>query len=173
MIFASTGGFSHVSASRTAQSFLENDITNIELSGGTFCPNQISELKKLTTLASFQPHNYFPPPRHPFVLNLASLDEHIYDASLKHIINSIRICTELGAKYYSFHAGFRVDPKPKELGKKFKVKKILSKKEAEEIFLNRLIKLNKIAKKNNVKLLIENNVVNKKISKLLKQILSC
>ena len=159
MIFASTGGFSQVSASRTAQSFLENDITNIELSGGTFCPNQISELKKLTTLASFQPHNYFPPPRHPFVLNLASLDEHIYDASLKHIVNSIRICSELGAKYYSFHAGFLLDPKPSELGKKIQKRPLQDRHHSLSIFLDRLHDLSKIAALYGVHLLLENNVL--------------
>ena len=88
------------------------------------------------------------------------------DLVKKNIIRSKKI----GTQFYSFHAGFRIDPKPKELGKKFKIIKILSKQKAEDIFLKRLVKLNKLAK-NNVKLLIENNVINKKILEHLKLIL--
>lgn len=159
MIYASTGGFSHVPAWSTAHTFIENNITNIELSGGSFCPEQITELKKLASLASFQPHNYFPPPLQPFVLNLASLDDQIYDMSFKHLINSIRICSELGSKYFSFHAGFLVDPKPSELGKKIQKRPLQDRHHSLSIFIERLHDLSKIASLHGVHLLLENNVL--------------
>jgi sugar phosphate isomerase/epimerase len=159
LIFASTGGFPHVPAWNTARSFIDNNITNIELSGGTFCSSQISELKKLASLASFQPHNYFPPPLKPFVLNLASLDDQIYDISLKHLINSIRISSELGSKYFSFHAGFLVDPMPSELGKKIQKRPLQDRYHSLSIFLDRVHELSKTASFYGVDLLLENNVL--------------
>jgi sugar phosphate isomerase/epimerase len=64
------------------------------------------------------PHNYFPSPKEPFVLNLASLDEQVVQKSLQHCIQGLELAKASKAPFYSAHAGFCGDPKPEELGKK-------------------------------------------------------
>mgnify|MGYP000853303411 CR=1 FL=1 len=160
LIYISTGGYFDQNGIKSFDYLKNNKIKLVELSGGKYFKNFKKYLPKLKD--NCQIHNYFPPSKNSFVLNLASKDPIISKKSFNLVKNNILYSKKINSKYYSFHAGFRVDPKPKELGKKFKIKKILSKTEAEEIFLKRLIKLNKLAKKNNIKLLIENNVINKK-----------
>lgn len=55
-------------------------------------------------------HNYFPPPRDPFVLNLASPDAEIRRRSLDLARAAIDLCSAVDAPFYSVHAGFAVDP---------------------------------------------------------------
>lgn len=55
-------------------------------------------------------HNYFPPPEQSFVLNLASPDEPVRSRSLQFVADSLQLSAELGAPFYSVHAGFVVDP---------------------------------------------------------------
>jgi sugar phosphate isomerase/epimerase len=56
-------------------------------------------------------HNYFPIPQKSFVLNIASFDEKIRTASIKHIKRAIDLCEKINAKLYTFHPGFLTDPK--------------------------------------------------------------
>jgi len=58
----------------------------------------------------FLVHNYFPPPREPFVLNLASPDREIRQRSLDHVRAAIDLTAAVGAPAYSVHAGFVNDP---------------------------------------------------------------
>jgi len=55
-------------------------------------------------------HNYFPVPFDTFVINIASLDDQIYNRSINQIINSIDYCSDIGSKLYTFHPGFLTDP---------------------------------------------------------------
>jgi len=55
-------------------------------------------------------HNYFPTPRIPFVVNIASFDEEIRRKSINHVKSSILYCQEINAKIYTFHPGFIGDP---------------------------------------------------------------
>ena len=55
-------------------------------------------------------HNYFPPPEEPFVLNLASANPTIRQRSLDLVQQAIELSAELGAPFYSVHAGFITDP---------------------------------------------------------------
>jgi len=118
---------------------------------------------------NFSFHNYFPPPKIPFTLNLATLNDEIYNICKKHIINSIQLSSKYNQKYYSFHAGFLIDPQPNELGKKILKKKINDEKEATDIFLKRLEKISIEAKREGVEILIENNVLNNQNYKTFKQ----
>lgn len=63
-------------------------------------------------------HNYFPAPKEPFVLNLASSDATIRDRSIAHCVRGVELSYAVGAPFFSAHAGFCVDPKPSELGRK-------------------------------------------------------
>ena len=161
-IYISTGGFSKLTAYEASKKLSKYKIKNIELSGGLYSKKMIEELNELNTQFNIQLHNYFPPPKKPFVLNLASLNKNIQKKSYNHILQSINLCKILGTKFYSFHAGFLCDIKPSELGKKIKKKQLNSRSKGKKIFINSVIKLAKIAKKNNIKLMIENNVLSKK-----------
>ena len=160
MIFISTGGFSNKKGTDAYQYLRKKGLKNIEFSGGTYIKNFNYSLNKYKS--NTQIHNYFPPAKSPFVLNLSSKNKKISSKSFNFVKRNIKLSKKLGAKFYSFHAGFRVDPNYKELGKRINKSLLISKKEATEIFLKKLIKLNQFAKKNGVKLLIENNVISKK-----------
>ena len=160
MIFVSSGGFPKKTGFEIYEEFKKIGISSIEFSGGLYDQNFKKNLNKLDHKSQF--HNYFPPPKKAFVFNLSSLNNLIANKSIKLIKKNILHTKRIGSKYFSFHAGYLVDPKPNDLGKKFTAKKIINKSTAEEIFLKRFIKINHFAKKHKVKLLIENNVVTKK-----------
>jgi hypothetical protein len=64
------------------------------------------------------PHNYFPAPAIPFVLNLASTDETIRTRSVQHCLNGLRLASQSAAPFFAAHAGFCIDPDPAQLGRK-------------------------------------------------------
>ena len=82
-IFVSTGGLAKLPGNIVAERYLRKGIKNIELSGGVHTPTLVEDLLKIKKEANFQVHNYFPPPKNPFVLNLASADQKISNLSLK------------------------------------------------------------------------------------------
>ena len=161
-IYISTGGFKSEPASKSVIKLINYGAKNIELSGGTYSPTNIKKLSFLKKEISFQIHNYFPPPRDPFVFNLASQDKLITQRSIKHVKNALEYCKKLNASHYSFHAGFLCDIKVSELGKKIKKKKLYDRKKSISIFLKRIKKLSILAKKNKITLLVENNVLSLK-----------
>ena len=164
MIYISTGGFKSNTCAQSINSLIANGIFSIELSGGQFEINQknyLYSIKKDKKLI-LQVHNYFPPPKDPFVLNLGSLDETIATKSIKHALNSINLAALLGGKYYSFHAGFLLDPKLNELGGQIRKKSIYNRKRSIDLFVKRVKKLALYASKKNITLLIENNVLSLK-----------
>lgn len=163
-VFVSSGFYKNDNPLEIIENFNYDCIKQIELSGGIYINKK--NLNKLIPInikdTDIRIHNYFPVPKSKFVINLASDNEIIIEKSMKQLKNSIVLAKNLNNEFFSFHAGFRVDPKPKNLGKKFDKIKLIEKKQAEKNFYDNLILLNKFAKKNKVKLLIENNVVNKK-----------
>lgn len=162
MIYISTGGFYNRNAYETSLEFQQNEIYNIELSGGLFESELITNLKSLSSKLNFQIHNYFPPPLEPFVFNLASQNKDISQRSFDHALNSIDIASDIGNGYYSFHAGFLLDLEVKELGKKVKKRTLNDRSEAVKIFIENINKLAKIAEQKGIKLLIENNVISER-----------
>ena len=162
MIFVSTGGRPDKTAWETAREFAELGILGVELSGGKSSAEANKGILEAAKYAKLQPHNYFPPPIDPFVLNLASEDSIISKRSFEHIKNSIDIAALVGAKSYSFHAGYLVDPHPKELGKKVTKRILMNREEAIDRFTKRCFKLAYYAKQKGIRLLIENNVLSKK-----------
>jgi sugar phosphate isomerase/epimerase len=131
---------------------------NIELSGGTkyydSLVDDLLELKKKFGL-NYLVHNYFPPPKQDFVLNLASLDETIYSKTLKHLETSLELTRLLGGTRFSFHAGFYVDPPVGELGKVFKHSELYNREQAVNQFCKGFEFLRH--KFDDVELYIENN----------------
>ena len=121
-------------------------------------PDIENELSALSNKCSFALHNYFPVPQESFVLNLASLDEIVFKKSYDHIHNAISLANRLGSQYYSFHAGFLLDPKPSELGKKINKQAFFDREKAVEKFVAAVNDLARHANELNITLLIENNV---------------
>ena len=160
MIYISTGAFSKKKPTQTYKYLLKKNFSHIEFS----CGKYDMELKKIIKKNSrnIQFHNYFPPKKNPFVFNLSSTNKAILNKSIVMAKENIRNSKKVGAKYFSFHAGFRTDPLLSELGNKIEQKKIIQKKVAKKIFYQSLKKLIIYAKKYGVILLIENNVVSKK-----------
>ena len=159
-IYISTGGFKNISAVQAIEKLKNIGINNIELSGGKYVPDLLKQIKKYNKL-NLKAHNYFPPPKKPFVLNFASLDKKIYEKSENLVLQAINFSKEIKSTYYSFHAGFLCDVTPKEIGNKVKKKKLNSRKVCTEIFIDRIKKISKVAKKFGIKLMIENNVITK------------
>ncbi len=160
-IYISTGSIKNKSIQQSIDYLSENGIKNIELSGGQHDPDIFQKLKSYKNKINFMLHNYFPPPKVPFTLNLATLNDEIFEQSRKHIVNSIRISSKLEIPYFSFHAGFLIDPNPKELGKKITSQKKNDENIATKVFLERVNEFANLGKKEGVKILIENNVINK------------
>ena len=161
MIYVSTGGFKDMRPTEAIRFLNKNGINKIELSGGKFEKNLSFKLKKLNT-NYFSIHNYFPIPKKPFVINIASLNNRINQKSMKQLMKGINLANKLKLKFFSFHAGFYLDPRPKNLGNKLKNLKLFSKPKSESKFYSNLKKLIKYSKKKQIKIFIENNVITKK-----------
>lgn len=162
MIFVSTGGVKNKTAKETSIDFYECGISNIELSGGIYSATYKQDLVQLSDKINFQVHNYFPPPRNPFVFNLASVDIKLRERSIQHVINSMNLAIDLKRPIYSFHAGFRINPKVTELGQTIKKTTLSDRYSTLEIFGESISLLSEEARKKGVDLLIENNVLNKR-----------
>lgn len=169
MIFISTGGQKKISAVHYAKKLLSVGLKNIELSGGAFSDLYEAEIESIYPQANLRIHNYFPPPKIPFVFNLASTDKYIKKISYAHVENAIRIAAKYGKKIYSFHAGFRVNPKVEELGRELRRYNLLDRNSALEVFGESISDLSDYAKQYDVMLLIENNVIGSKNFKVYQE----
>ena len=163
MIFVSTSGFNNKKISEIIEILAVNKFKNIELSGGSTYYEGIEEdLIKLKVKYNLelQLHNYFPPPKDSFVLNLSSNNDIIFDRSVEHYKRSIEISKRLGANKFALHAGYLVDPDVSELGKKIN-KKIFNKrsKGIEKFSLGYNILKDFAGKEFNI--YVENNVLSK------------
>lgn len=160
-IFVSTGGYKSQNAMEVVEELSSFGLKSFELSGGKYDPKIEEKLLETSNVYNIQIHNYFPPPENPFVFNLASEDDAVRERSFKHVENAIRITAGLNKKYFSFHAGFLLDPDPKELGKRITKRKLQNRVNSLRIFLAEVSKLSSIANESDITLLIENNVVSK------------
>jgi sugar phosphate isomerase/epimerase len=160
--YVSTGGFRGKTAAEVSSGLLSSGIKFIELSGGDYSTTLLSDLQALTPAVRFQIHNYFPPPKTPFVLNLGSLDPVIGERSIAHVEQALQWCSVLGADRYSFHAGFLLDPKVDELGRRIPNRSLFDREKCIEAFVNRVSYLAGLAEKAGILLMIENNVLSAK-----------
>ncbi|GAB1536512.1 hypothetical protein ADMFC3_21430 [Geovibrio sp. ADMFC3] len=132
---------------------------NIELSGGTEYydgfEQDLLELKDKYNL-NYLCHNYFPPPKEHFVLNLASLDDGIFNKSIEHLKKAVSLSAILGASKFGFHAGFFIDINTAEIGRKISRKAINNAEKALHRFIEGYNEILNYSK--GVKLYLENNV---------------
>lgn len=142
----------------------DNGIKNIELSGGTDYYEGIeSDLKILKQKHNlvYACHAYFPPPKVPFVVNLAACNDEIYSNSIAHYDSCIDCLKRIGCGVLSVHAGFLTEVGMDEIGGKLKGMTVYDEKEAYARFCYAYEKISKRCKKENIRLYLENNVLSK------------
>lgn len=165
MIFVSSACLKEKNIKSIIEKLINQKISNIELSGGTKfydgIENDLIQLKKENKL-QFACHAYFPPPKEDFVVNLASCNDEIYWKSINYYINGIKFLKRLGCLTLSLHAGFYVEIGIDEIGKAVSSNIIVyEKEEAVERFCSAYEKIAYCAKKENITVFLENNVLTK------------
>jgi sugar phosphate isomerase/epimerase len=163
MIFVSSSCLKNNTIKQSVQELANQGYKNIELSGGTNLYEEYVEdlldLKEKYNL-NYLVHNYFPPPKKSFMLNIASLNDELFEKSVDHCLKAINLCKILGSKKYGVHAGFLIDFSPNEAGKKIAFRKINDRGSAIDRLSLAWKKITKAAN-NEVDLYIENNVYSK------------
>lgn len=104
-------------------------------------------------------HNYFPAPKEPFVLNLASVNKEIRQKSISHCINGLKISVQGRASFYCAHAGFLIDPNITELGTKIEIAADVKTKDQRRLFINSIKQIVQVADELGIDFYIENNVL--------------
>ena len=94
-IFLSTGCYFNSTSFQVIEELSKHGLTSFELSGGNFDPEFDKKLDQFKSQFNLQIHNYSPPPEIPFVFNLASFKEEVYNRSLEHIKQAIEISSKL------------------------------------------------------------------------------
>lgn len=158
-IFCSTGCFKGNDFFTLSKNFINMGVDAIELSSGEFVEDVESKCFDLINTSKLMLHNYFPPPKEPFVLNLASSDEGIAQKTLDFYISGIELSGAINSKYFGIHAGFLSDFEVGEIGKKINYGNSVNRSEGLELLISRVGKLSNVAKRLDVTLLIENNVL--------------
>lgn len=99
----------HSAVTDVLTSLAQCGITSVEL-GSTHCyePDLVSRLKQFEI--QYIVHNYFPPSAESFIVNIASTSTLIRTRSLRHAMDSISFCRQIGASLYTVHPGFMFDP---------------------------------------------------------------
>tara|TARA_B110000977_G_C11069391_1_gene489015 strand:- start:1754 stop:2605 length:852 start_codon:yes stop_codon:yes gene_type:complete len=158
MIFQSTGAFPKSNILEISSNPAYDFISAYEMSSGLYHKNINQILKDLSKSHKIAIHNYFPVPKSPFVLNLSSQNPEIIATSISHVRNSIDVAKEFCRPYYSFHAGFLIDPLPNELGNINAKKERIQRKDGLKTFADNVNLLSQYAEEKNITLMIENNV---------------
>jgi len=160
MIYVSSTCLKHEKIKDTVDELAQNGFKNIELSGGTNYyegyEEDLLELKDNYNL-NYLLHNYFPPPKQDIILNLASLNNGIYQKTLEHYEEAISLSKKLGAKRFGFHAGYFIDFNTKEVGNNISLTELYNKDEAMKRFCEGYNYLKEKAE--DIELYIENNVL--------------
>jgi len=158
--YISTLCFSGIPISKIVKMAKLNDF-KIEFSSGLPYNKSNIEFFDKFNVSSKLIHNYFPAPKNPFVINLASSNKKIRDLSINHCLKNIELSAKNNLNFYAAHAGFCVDPLPDNLGRFIQIKKPFNRAAHIDIFLNSLNQLINFAESLKVNFYIENNVVSK------------
>ena len=158
-VYCSNGFYKDVTVESSVNHFVKNGIDKIEISSGINSEETLLFLKKMTSAGiKFRLHNYFPNLDKDFVLNLASKDDELREMSKALVVRAIQWSSELDSDYYAFHAGFRISPKPSELGGNMVVAEQVSFIESRDIFVDQLFEIADVAKNYGINIAVENNV---------------
>lgn len=156
-IYISTVAFSGMEIEKIVALAIENDL-NLEFSSGLQYRVDM-ENKFVESPVKRIPHNYFPAPLHPFVLNLASKDPDIRNKSVAMCKKGLELAAKAGSPFYAAHAGFCIDPAPAELGAQLKINNNYNRETNWQIFKNSVQEILTIAHELQIDFLIENNVI--------------
>jgi len=160
MLYISTSSIKTDKIKTAVEHLIAAGFKNIELSGGTIYyegwDNDIIDLQEKHGL-NLLCHNYFPPPKHDFVLNLASLKDEVFYDSIDHIKRVIAFSEKINSPKYAFHAGFFMNPKTGHLGKSIPKLELSDKVKAIERFFEGYQIVHNLA--GDLTLYIENNVL--------------
>ena len=118
-LWVSSGAFKTRNMGDLMEQAQAHGINNIELSSGMeHASDMLTRIRQARAREDFRflVHNYFPPPKVPFVLNIASLDPQGLAMTRTFGEEALRLAHELGAPFYSIHAGFAAQLRPEHLG---------------------------------------------------------
>ena len=87
----------------------ENEIYHLELGSNHVYEDDLASIIQRYP-CQYLVHNYFPIPKEGFIVNIASLNDDLYERSVSHVFAAIDFCNIIGAKLYTFHPGFLSDP---------------------------------------------------------------
>ena len=136
---------------------MDHDLT-LEFSSGLPHRPDLEDLYRKASCARLS-HNYFPAPEKPFLLNLSSLNDELWQLSIDHCRKGLELAEVTGAPFFSAHAGYCGDPDSRDLGKKMTTVYPDRRSKYWERFLEAVHELAAEAERRNVKFLIENHVV--------------
>ena len=162
MIYVSSAAIRRESLTQAVKELAEYGLQNIELTAGNaLSENWLEELLELKAKyqLNYLCHNYFPVPKNPFVLNLASLDETTHTNSVQLAKKAIEVSKQLGGTKYAIHAGFRIDIPVSQIGKKIEKIDFYNEKKCWQKFTETVNAL--YSETDGVELFIENNVLSK------------
>lgn len=162
MIYISSACIKKHTIAEVIHELVKNNIRSIELSGGTdYYSNLVSDLEQLkqTYKLNYACHAYFPPPKEPFVVNLASCNDRIYKQSISHYVQCIDMLKCIDCKVLSIHAGFFVEIETDEIGKKLNGKIVYNEDKAYDRFCTAYEYIAKLCGKNDITFYLENNVL--------------
>ncbi len=165
MIFVSSACARHDRIDQSVMELAEAGFRNIELTGGTSryegFEDDLLTLKNKYNL-QYRCHNYFPPPSEHFVMNLASMNDEIYEQTMRQIREALTLSRSLGATKYGVHAGFLTDIKTTEIGQSISKRGIADPQVALARFQTAFEQLDQFAAQCGVTLYVENNVISEK-----------
>jgi len=141
----------------TVRVAVANDLM-LEFSSGLGHHPKLENLYRTAGCARL-PHNYFPAPEEPFLLNLASLNDQLWQRSIDHCRLGLDLASCSGAPFFSAHAGYCGDPSPDDLGNVMTEVHLELRQEYWGRFLDAVKHLGAEAARAKVKFLIENHVV--------------
>lgn len=160
MIYISTACVRHNRIKNSIIELVDNGFYNIELSGGSNyydgLEEDLLELKDKFNL-NYICHNYFPPPKDNFVINLGSLDDEVFIKTYNHLEKSINLSRKLGTNKFGFHAGFYLNVPINQIGKEISKSDLFNKSQSMTKFCDAFTKLKE--ENSDIDLYIENNVV--------------
>lgn len=160
-VYVSSGAFKTRSVPEVVVLARNAGLHRIELGSGMIWAPDVLDAVRLTSGSpiSYLVHNYFPPHENPFVLNLAASDAAVLEQSRAYCRQAIDLSRELGAPFFSVHAGFAFAAHPDQLGGDLTGAPRIPLERAQEIFVDSLRGLCAYAGQRAVRVLVENNVI--------------
>jgi len=164
-VWFSSGAFESRGIDDILRDAKARSVDRVEVSSGMAYSSELHRhIRDAANHMRFLVHNYFPPPEKPFVLNIAALDDAGRTQTRDLCHTAIALAAELGAPFYSVHAGFAASLKPELLGRPAAQAAALTagdidREAAYAAMVETVRHLADFAAEHDVGLLVENNVI--------------